>query len=195
MKTLLRTGLGVVALVALSSAGRAQWGAPPPGPGCDCGYGPPPVYGAAPVYGGAPGVYTPGPGVCCSAPCNDCCRRGLLGRIKDRICHSSPACCGTPCCAPPCCPTTCCAPPCCTAPCCPTTCCSPCGQCCNPCPCEPCRHPILDKLRALRCKCAPRECCSPCGDCCPPRHRLLGWLHRDKCCCPPPAPCCGSYPP
>jgi hypothetical protein len=169
MKNLLRMGLSLAALVVVTSAGRAQWGAPPPGPGCGCGYGPAPAYSA-------------GPGVCCSAPCDDCCRRGLLGRIKDRICHSSP-----------CCPTTCCSPPCCSTPCCPTTCCSPCGQCCNACPCEPaCRHPILDKLRALRCKCSPRECCSPCGDCCPPRHRLFGFLHRDHGCCTPAEPCCGS---
>ena len=189
MKNLLGISFLLVVLQLSTSASRADWGGPPPGPGCDCGYGP-----AAPVYTAGPGVCCSAP--CCSAPCDDCCcRRGLLGRIKDRICHSSPACCGTPCCGTPCCGTPCCGTRSCGTPGCGTTCCSPCQSCCNACPCEPCRHPILDKLRALRCKCCGRECCSPCNDCCPPRHRLFGFLHRDGGCCVPAEPCCGSCPP
>ena len=150
MKKALILTVGTLALLACTSTSRADWTYVAPS--------------AGPVYSGGPGACCGSP--CCPAPCNSCCGRGLLGRIKDRICHTSSDCCTTSC-APPC------------------------GDCCNSCE-PPCRHPILDKIRSLRCRCSPCDSCSQCPttDCCPPRHRLFGFLHRNNGCCDP---CCGGY--
>src|SRR5207247_743871 len=109
MKNLLIFSLGVLACLTACSTSWAGWGK-----GCSC------CNEAGPVY-------SSGPEDCCACPCEDCGHRGLLGRIKDCICHTSHDCGCAPCAASPCCSScnTCCEV-------CPTTCCSCCDDCCPP---------------------------------------------------------------
>jgi len=90
----------------------------------------------------------------CAAPDTSCgCEtgcghHGLLARLRDKL-HSRDCC----------------------------SCASPSCGCSTPCE-TPCRHPILERIRAKRA--AACDCCNAEAPC---RHHLLGFLHRDHGCC------------